>query len=154
MGPGDILDGDWKPRAVSCGVPFHFVALRSLNAIRRVKLRREVWERTLAEHWAPHLYVITPEVERSGSAIHARMFPPAMGVDEDPATGGAVAALAGFLLEAQRPADGRAAWRIEQGFEMARPSLIDLEMDVADGRIASVRLTGSAVWVGGGHLVI
>ena len=150
----DILDGDWRPRSVSCGVPFYVVALRSLDAIRRVKLRRDVWEQHLSNHWAPHLYVVTPNVEREGSAIHARMFPPAMGVDEDPATGGAAAALAGYLFDAERPGDGPARWRIEQGFEMGRPSLIDLEIDVTGGQIATVRLTGSAVAMGGGHLVI
>ena len=152
LSPDDVLNGDWAPRPVSCGVPFYFVAVRSLGAIKRVQLRRDLWEQYLATNWAPHLYVITAEVERAGSAIHARMFPPAMGVDEDPATGGAVAALAGFLAKAKRPKDGTTHWRVEQGFELGRPSIIDLEMDVRGGAVVGARLGGAAVAMGGGVL--
>lgn len=148
----DVLDGDWCPRTVSCGVPFYFVAVKDLAAIRRVRLRRDLWEKHLASHWAPHLYVVTPEAEREGSAIHARMFPPAMGVDEDPATGGAVAALSGFIAEAVRPSDGTSRWRVEQGFELGRPSIIDLDIDIRAHTVVGARLGGAAVAMGGGVL--
>ncbi len=148
----DVLSSRWRPRSVSCGVPFYIVAVRSLDAIRRVRLRRDLWESTLADHWAPHLYVVTPEVERPGSAIHARMFPPAMGVDEDPATGGAAAALSGFLTEAEAMSDGPRRWRIEQGFELGRPSVIELEADVEHGAVRAIRLGGSVVSMGEGAL--
>ena len=115
-------------------------------------MRRDLWEKHLAGHWAPHLYVLTTEVEREGSAIHARMFPPAMGVDEDPATGGAVAALSGFLAEATKPQDGTSRWRVEQGFELGRPSIIDLDMDVRGHCVVGARLGGAAVSMGGGVL--
>ena len=79
------------------------------------------------------------------------MFAPAMGVAEDPATGSAASALAGYLHD-QAPHDGVRRWLIEQGFAMGRPSLIELEADIAGGRISAVRVRGSSVLVSDGWI--
>jgi trans-2,3-dihydro-3-hydroxyanthranilate isomerase len=81
------------------------------------------------------------------------MFAPGLGVAEDPATGAAASALAG-ALQAADPKEGARRWRIEQGFEMGRPSLIDLEADVAGGRIAAVRVGGRSIRVAEGTIDI
>jgi trans-2,3-dihydro-3-hydroxyanthranilate isomerase len=152
LSPDEILEGLWRPRAVSCGVPFYFVAVKDLSAIKRIQLRFDLWEKHLSSNWAPHLYVITTETELPESQIHARMFAPAMGVSEDPATGGAVAALSGYLAEATQLKDGHSRWQIEQGFELGRPSLIGLDIDTLAGHVRSALLTGSATPMGRGVL--
>ena len=63
----------------------------------------------------------------TGSAEHdlrARMYAPGHGIGEDPATGSAAAALAGLLAVTEGDADGWMSWRIGQGIEMGRPSLL------------------------------
>ncbi|MDZ4760466.1 MAG: PhzF family phenazine biosynthesis protein, partial [Alphaproteobacteria bacterium] len=60
-------------------------------------------------------------------------------------------ALAGYLQNAD-PREGRRRWLIEQGFEMGRPSRIELEADVSGGRITAVRVGGSSVLVSEGWL--
>jgi trans-2,3-dihydro-3-hydroxyanthranilate isomerase len=72
------------------------------------------------------------------------MFAPAIATDEDPATGSAAAAIAGYL-GARATRQGTLRWRIEQGVEMGRPSLLEVEADRIDGRIAAVRVGGTAV---------
>jgi trans-2,3-dihydro-3-hydroxyanthranilate isomerase len=67
-----------------------------------------------------------------------------MGVIEDPATGAAASALAGYLCELEGR-DGSFRWQIEQGFEMGRPSLIELEADISGGSITAVRVGGRSV---------
>ena len=69
----------------------------------------------------------------------------------DPATGGAASTPAGFLHD-QEPRDGRRRWLIEQGFEMGRPSRIELEADIAGGRINAVQVGGSSVLISDGWL--
>ncbi len=101
--------------------------------------------------WAKSVFLFTTDTVSKDAQIHARMFAPAMGVAEDPATGSAASALAGFL-HAQEPRDGSRRWLIEQGFEMGRPSLIELEADVTDGRITAVRVGGSSVLISEGWL--
>ena len=72
----DVLDGDWRPKAVGWETAFHVVPVRNLAAARRARLRREVWERHLGGAWAKEVYVITSEAEGTGCSLHVRMFAP------------------------------------------------------------------------------
>ena len=135
------------PAPVSCGVPFLFVTLRDRAGVGRARLRPEVWERVLRGQWAEAVFVFAFDAERPDAQIRARMFAPAMGIEEDPATGGAVAALAGHLAAQDRRADGTLRWAIEQGVEMGRPSLLEAEADRAAGTTVAVRVGGRTVLV-------
>ncbi len=144
----DLLPGH---AAYSCGVPFLFLPVRDRTAIARVKLRTDLWEKQLSGWWARSVFLFTTDTVSKDAHIHARMFAPAMGIAEDPATGSAASALAGYL-HAQEQGDGRRRWLIEQGFEMGRPSRIELEADVAGGRLTAVRVGGSSVLVSDGWI--
>jgi len=149
--PSD-LDAAMQPAGFSCGVPFLFVPLRDRVALASASPDMGAWRAALADFWAPDLFLFTRDVEQPGSHFHARMFAPLLGVSEDPATGGAVAALAGYLAASERLTDGRHSWRIEQGFDMGRPSILELESDVRDGIVYTVRVGGNAVIVSEGEL--
>ena len=151
--PGDLRE-EPGPAAVSCGVPFLFVPLASLEALGRARLRRDAWERTLAGFWAPHLYLVGPPQPDSAASYRARMFAPAMGIEEDPATGAAATALAGYLAPLEDRQNGTVKWLIEQGVEMGRPSLISLEADLAAGRVTGIRVSGRSVLVSHGEMEI
>lgn len=58
------------------------------------------------------------------TTYHVRMFAPVLSVSEDPATGSAACALAGFLRDAMNEASGKR--RVFQGLEMGRPSEIGI----------------------------
>jgi trans-2,3-dihydro-3-hydroxyanthranilate isomerase len=154
LDPAEVLDGEWAPRAWTCGVPYLFVPLRDRNAVARSAIRSDAWERALAGTWAPELYVFAREGERAGSDLHARMFAPGFGIAEDPATGSAAAALAGFLARRDPRRDGTLRWIVEQGFEMKRPSIIEVEADVARGAVTGVRVGGATVLVCEGTMAI
>ena len=147
----EIASGARAPRACSCGVPFLFVTVRDLAALARARVDVQLWERHFANYWAPEFYLIA---QPAGEAdLRARMFAPAMGIGEDPATGGAAAALAGYLAPPGAP-DGVLRWTIRQGVEMGRPSTIFLEADIAGGAISAVRVGGSSVLVSEGELML
>lgn len=148
LAEADLLTGH---AAYSCGVPFLFIPVRDRKAIARVKLRMDLWDKQLSDWWAKSVFLFTTETVSKDAHIHARMFAPALGVHEDPATGSAACALAGFLHD-QKPRDGQRRWRIEQGFEMGRPSHIELEADIAGGHIAALRVGGSSVLVSEGWI--
>ncbi|MEQ1881655.1 MAG: PhzF family phenazine biosynthesis protein [Burkholderiales bacterium] len=150
LAEADLLVGH---AAYTCGVPFLFVPVRDREAIARAKLRIDLWEKSLAQWWAKSVYLFTTDTISMGAQIHARMFAPALGVIEDPATGGAAAALAGYLND-QAPADGTRRWLIEQGYEMGRPSRIAFEADVSGGIITAVRVGGASVLVSEGWITI
>lgn len=150
----DLLGTEYAPEALSCGVPFLFVPLRDLDAVQRVRMRREKWETLLSNYWAPHIYVFAYGGRSEGSDIHARMFAPALGIDEDPATGAAATALAGYLGVRDDAHDGTLRWIVEQGIEMGRPSLLKLEADKVGGQIMAVRVGGATVMVSEGSMEV
>ena len=150
----ELLLGDDRPTGVSCGVPFLIVPLRSLEALGRARLDRETWEGMLEETWAPHLYPFVYDAETEGATLRARMFAPAMGIEEDPATGAAASALAGYLAALNKSADKTHSWTIEQGFEMGRPSLLEVEADVEGGEVVAIRVGGATVLVSQGEMAI
>ncbi len=147
----DIEAGDHAPRACSCGVPFLFVTVRDIATLGRARVNTALWERHIAQYWAPEFYVIAHTDDPA--QLRARMFAPALGIGEDPATGGAATALAGYLLSADAP-DGVRRWTIQQGVEMGRPSTIFLEADVRAGAIVAIRVGGASVLVSEGELTL
>ncbi len=150
----DLLLGDDRPEAVSCGVAFLFVPLRSRDAVARARLRRDKWEHTLASFWAPSIFMFSYEVELEGSDLHARMFAPLMGIEEDPATGSAVTALAGYLGVRDSRETGDIRWIVEQGLEMGRPSILEIEASKEKGEIRDIRVGGACVLVSEGTMDI
>ncbi len=136
----------------SAGVPFTIVPVVSRAALSAVQFDLAVWRQHIASTAAPHLYVVHMDEWTSGTTVSARMFAPSMGIPEDPATGAAAAALAGFLQRLQSLNDGTAVWHIRQGDDMGRPSRIQLEARAARGRLLEVQVGGAAVNVSNGKL--
>jgi trans-2,3-dihydro-3-hydroxyanthranilate isomerase len=82
------------------------------------------------------------------------MYAPSFGIAEDPATGSAAAAMAGYLAARQPRRDGTLRWVLEQGFEMKRPSILEIEADIAGGAVTAVRVGGATVIVCEGMMEI
>ena len=151
LDPSDILGGMTAPQGISCGYPFLMVPLRDLDAVRRARVRLEQWDAALKSYWAPDVMVFARDAEREG-VIRARVFVPSQGIIEDPATGSAVAALGGYLGARESAASGNFSYVVEQGFEIKRPSILELEVDKAEGEVTAVRVGGSAVMVSEGMM--
>lgn len=143
---------DHRPSAFSGGVPFTLLPLASRDAVARA-FPAGAFAEALAAADNPNLFVYSRETAEAGHHFHARMFWPAAGMIEDPATGGAVAAFAGAVMAFDRPGDGEHRLVIEQGYEMGRPSQITLELTVAGGALASARIGGQAVMISEGRLL-
>jgi trans-2,3-dihydro-3-hydroxyanthranilate isomerase len=97
-------------------------------------------------------FVVCGETAEPGNTFHARMFAPGVGVAEDPATGSAAAAFAGYLAAHGGYADGEHEVRIEQGYEMGRPSLMELTLIMRGGKLAGASIGGGAVVVSEGMI--
>jgi trans-2,3-dihydro-3-hydroxyanthranilate isomerase len=151
----DITATGLPVEIVSCGVPFLLVPLKNLQAIRRARFRLDVWENTLRETVPPEVFLFTEEVEIPGSRVHSRVFAPAFGIVEDPATGGASGPLGCYLVSHKVV---RAAPHVEiiseQGIEMNRPSFIKIGITQADGEISRVTVSGQCYFMGAGHFEV
>jgi trans-2,3-dihydro-3-hydroxyanthranilate isomerase len=150
----DLLGDDMPPEAVSCGTPFLFIPLRNRDAVARARLKLDLWEETLRDYWTDDVFVFAFDPEREHSDVRARMFAPGFGVPEDPATGSACVALGGYLAARNPRHDGTLRWVVEQGFEMGRPSILEVEVDKRAGAITAVRVGGATVLVAEGEMEV
>jgi trans-2,3-dihydro-3-hydroxyanthranilate isomerase len=150
----DLVGDEMPPEAVSCGLPYLFVPLRNRDAVARARLRVDLWEETLHSYWTDDVFVFALDPERPGSDIRARMFAPGFGVPEDPATGSACVALGGYLAARHPRHDGMLKWVVEQGFEMGRPSIMEVEVDKRGGAVTGVRVGGSTDLVCEGQMEV
>ncbi len=149
----DIGFDGFAPALVAAGPVFACVPVAGLEAMGRARINPALWQKELAGRPGEDLYLFCPQAVDDACDFHTRMFAPAMGVAEDPATGSAATALAAVLHEAVQPEEGTHAWRLEQGLEMGRPGFLDLELDVAGGRMRAVRVGGHAVRISEGKLL-
>lgn len=150
----DLLDQPWQPQAISCGLPFLLIPLRDREALQRAEVNDAQWKTKLASFWAPHLYLLTWDPELDGADLRTRMFAPAMGVTEDPATGAAATTLAAYLAKQDPASSKQFSWLVEQGFEMGRPSLLEVEAEKDNHEIASIRVGGASVLMSEGMLYL
>jgi trans-2,3-dihydro-3-hydroxyanthranilate isomerase len=149
LAPADIGFGAFGLSRWSVGIAITIVPVKSLDAVRAC---RPDPDRLVAAVGDDPVYVFCGGADEPGHAFHARMFAPALGVAEDPATGSAAAALAGLLAARGGFADGSHAVAIEQGYKMGRPSLIRLSFRIEEGELRSASIGGGAVVVTEGTL--
>lgn len=142
----------WSPAIGSCGLPFVLAPLRDRRSVGRARYRAEAARDLPQGALATGVMVFAMDGERPGSDVRARMFAPEFGVPEDPATGSACAALGGYLAARDTSTRDRLHWVVEQGFEMGRPSIVDIEVDRSRGQVTGVRVGGASVLVAEGTL--
>jgi trans-2,3-dihydro-3-hydroxyanthranilate isomerase len=145
------LDDRSPVQEVSTGLPVLVVPLRDLDALRRCKVD---WERfTEVAGSGKNLYVFCPEPHDDGPGdLSGRMFADDLGVPEDPATGSAAGCLAAYLLEHSYLKTDSVDVRVEQGYEIGRPSLLYLQAE-RDGDEIMVDVGGKVQMVARGELV-
>ena len=149
--PSEIGFENHRPMRCSAGVTFHFVPVRDLERLNGARVTGKAFDRAFGDG---SVYLYTRETASEANDFAARMFAPAGGIPEDPATGSAVAALAGVVMHFDAPPNGTNRCRIEQGVAMGRPSLIELELVIEKKMLVTVRIGGHAVIVARGELFV
>jgi trans-2,3-dihydro-3-hydroxyanthranilate isomerase len=154
LSPDTVVTSTHPPRVASAGLPFLLVELRDRTALAEARVRHD--EHAVVMHLCggEGLHLYTRDTGVPGVDLRARMYAPLHGVAEDPATGSANVALAGLLAACAPEADGSFAWRIAQGLEMGRPSLLEASAAKRGGAVETVRIGGSSVLVCDGWIEI
>jgi len=136
------------PVVASVGLPFLVAELNTRAALAEARPDAAAHERILPELGVDGIYAYVRDRDHAGTeatVLHARMFAPLDGVPEDPATGSATAATIALLAELDPAADGERRWRVQQGDDMGRPSLLLGTTVKRAGRQQPVRLAGRCV---------
>jgi trans-2,3-dihydro-3-hydroxyanthranilate isomerase len=131
-------------QVVSAGTSAIIVPLRSLDALARSRLDLAAFSDLAAEGFPPLVYVFCTRARNPRNDLSARFFFEAHGAREDPATGNGAAFLGSYLLEHRLLATTDLSVRIEQGYEIGRPSLIMLRALARNGH-REIRVGGQVV---------
>ena len=148
----DELDDRYPIQEVSTGLPFIIVPLKKQRSLQQSKIDREKLFELIATTEAQAILVFCPETYHAENQLCVRVFVDGLGIPEDPATGSANGCLAGYLAEYHYFGDSPVDVRVEQGYEMGRPSLLLLKAQRTDAEI-EVSVGGHVVMVAKGEFV-
>ena len=147
----DISDGAHRPRLCGSGGVNYVYVHSSLERVSAAQLNHGAFVDLDLDNTVG-VYLYAHGGVHDSTHWHARMFAPTAGIPEDPATGSAAAGFPAQLLLAGEVHSPSHQWRVEQGYEMGRPSEIDLRIAQKEGVITSVEIGGFAVPVMHGEL--
>jgi trans-2,3-dihydro-3-hydroxyanthranilate isomerase len=145
LAAADISLVNHAPQVLSVGLPFLVTEITTRDALRRAKPNALTHERVLPPLGTDAIYCYSRGA--TPQQLHARMFSPLDGIVEDPATGSAAAATLSLLAALRSERDAELSWRIEQGVEMGRPSLLKGRTEKHEGNVTAVHIGGFAVQV-------
>ncbi|WP_170008454.1 PhzF family phenazine biosynthesis protein [Bacillus fonticola] len=139
------------PTGLSAGVPFLYIPLLDREALASIQFRRDVWESRYAKfEETSHIFAFAMD-EKEPTRIHSRMFAPAMGISEDPATGIASGPLGVFVAENFFAETASSVHLVSiQGADLGRRSVIQIDLKREGGTWTDVSIAGTAVQVGEG----
>lgn len=134
------------PRSAGCGLSWVFLPVRR-EALAHVRIDNAAAEKAGVTEICLFAW--------SDGEAHARVFVPGAAVPEDPATGSAALGLGVWLVGAGvLPADGISSYRIHQGVEMKRPSLLDCTVTATAGVATSATVTGHVCPIARGEIAV
>lgn len=155
--PDAIQENNFAPVIIEAGSKRLFVPLNNRQGLADIKIDLGVWWNEIKLQFSDvrSVYAYCFDPERPGSNLRGRMFAiPQMGMYEDPATGSAVTGLAAYLAQKSDKFNGMLSWVMEQGFEMGRPSILEIEADLQDGVCQAIRVGGSSIMVSKGVIYL
>lgn len=144
------IDTRYPVQVVSTGTPFILVPLKTLAAVKKARLNRELYFEFVADKPAKSLFFFAPAAYSPENHLHVRLFADYYGVPEDPATGSACGCLAGYLVKYRVFGKPKVDVRVEQGYEIGRPSLLHLRAAEAGSNIR-IQVGGRVIWVAKGQ---
>ena len=144
------VDMNYPIQRVSTGVPFVIVPLKTLDGVKRVRIDKDK-HFELAKETQAETLVFSHETYKKENNLNVRVFVDLHGIPEDPAAGSANGCLAAYLSRYRYFGDDLVNARVEQGYEIGRPSLIHIKAENREGEIL-VYVGGKVVMVASGEL--
>lgn len=143
----DDLDGRFPVQDVSTGLPSVMVPVKTLEAMKKIRMDRNEYFSVVRDKI---VLAFCPETYIRENDLNVRVFADCHGIPEDPATGSANGCLAGYLSKYRYFGNDKVDVRVEQGYEMERPSLLFLKAFLNEGAV-SVKVGGRVVLVAKGE---
>ena len=149
----DEIDSKYPIQAVSTGIPFIIVPLKTHASLKKAKVNLDKYFHLIKNLKAQEILIFCPETYHKDNDLSVRVFADSLGVPEDPATGSANGCLAGYLVEYSYSGKTSVNVRVEQGYEIGRPSLLLLKSQRNEQQEIEVFVGGKVVMVAKGEFV-
>jgi len=146
------FEQEYPIQAVSTGLPFVIVPLRTLDAVKRARINQTMLPQ-LARQVQAGVLVFCPQVYNKENTLNVRVFVDMFGIPEDPATGSGNGCLAAYLSRYQYFGSSKLDIKVEQGVEIMRPSILHLKADKVDEKI-EVHVGGNILLIAKGKLLL
>ncbi len=148
----DEVDRRFPTQEVSTGLPHILVPLRALESLKKARVEKDKYFDFVEKRWAKPILIFCPEPHNRQNDMSVRMFADWFGVPEDPATGSGNGCLAAYLVRHRYLGKEKIDLRVEQGYEIGRPSLLFLKAEERNGSI-NVFVGGKAITVARGEFL-
>jgi trans-2,3-dihydro-3-hydroxyanthranilate isomerase len=148
----DDIDSRFPIQHVSIGIDFLFVPLKSLDAVKKSSVNKDKLFDWVKDQQAKSVFVFCPETYNPENDMNVRLFADYLGITEDPATGSANSCLAAYLVKHRYFGKNKIDIRVEQGYEIGRPSLLYLQAEEMNKKI-NVSIGGKVELIAKGDLI-
>ena len=142
------------PEIVQTGAPFLIVPVADREVLARLDPRRDAWLAAFSGPSHRAMYCFALGGADPSASARCRMFAPHDGIPEDPASGSAAGPLGAYLARYSRPGEQKSSFLFEQGYEMGRPSRIEVEIERQGEEFTAIRVGGPAVIIARGVLAL
>jgi trans-2,3-dihydro-3-hydroxyanthranilate isomerase len=146
------MDTRFPIQYVSTGIPAIIVPLKTLSAVKKSRPNGDYYFETLQRTKAHLTLVFSAETYSQDNHLNVRVFTDFAGIPEDPATGSGNGCLTAYLTKHRYFGKKSVDVRVEQGYEIARPSLLFLR-GVEKSNSIEVRVGGHVILAASGQLV-
>jgi trans-2,3-dihydro-3-hydroxyanthranilate isomerase len=145
------IDGRFPIQEVSTGLYAMIVPLKTLEAVKRIRVNLNKYYELIEKTTSKLILVFCPDTYHKENDLNVRVFGYYYQVPEDPATGSANGCLAGYLVKQRYFGNKKIDIRVEQGYEIGRPSLLHLRAEERNDK-REVHVGGKVIMVAKGIL--
>lgn len=146
------FDNRFPVQIVSTGISFCIVPIKDVSSVRECSPQMSEVASFNARHKTEGILIFSPNAVEKGHDVHARVFIGWQSIPEDPATGSANGCLAGYFSHHYFFGSDVVAVKVEQGYEIHRPSLLYLRAKRIDTAI-EVQVGGNVIPIAEGNFL-
>ncbi len=159
------IDENYPIEEVSTGIFFMIIPLKRLESIKNLSINAQVYTNFLLKHHIHKsnstsglhtmFFIFCPEAYSAENQINARtILIENEVVKEDAATGSANSCLLAYLLKNNYFQTSKVNIRVEQGYEINRPSLIYLNGEISENKDFFLQVGGKVQKVASGEWIV
>lgn len=127
------IDDRFPIQVTSTGLPSLIVPLKSLSALQKCQVDHHQFQVFMEHQIKANVLLFTRDESASTPQLRVRVFVDETGFFEDPATGSANGNLAAYVLKHRYFRSNHVQYKVLQGVEMGRPSLLNVDASIQEG---------------------